>query len=372
MSKLKDFFDEIAKAWYALVGEPTSREQEKSAAFVASYWKRYLDLSPEEQVDVWHSLSGMETTTDSKEKTKAWIAKTRTSLIASDAPQVMLDAFDGILEAKWPLNVVGAFGTWLLWELTRAGAMARVLGMEAAFSVAHDVLPGRPDPMSAWLMHFRCDVPRDTIMSWLKDLGWSEKLVDHYRKLAETLVGVAEIIALYQRGDYGITEFRNALYKHGYSREDTASLEKLAKRIPGPGDLVTFALREVWRPDLRSELLSPNAPGRYYELMAKQGFGREFAEDYWASHWVLPSVRQGFEMFWRIPEFTEGELRALLTRLDILPRYHDNLMAIAYAPWTRVDIRRMHKVGVIPDRAGLERAYGDIGYHGRQLEGIVD
>ncbi|GAI91377.1 unnamed protein product, partial [marine sediment metagenome] len=149
-------------------------------------------------------------------------------------------------------------------------------------------------------------------------------------------------------------------------------LEKLAKRIPGPGDLVTFALREVWRPDLRPELLSPNAPGRYYELMAKQGYSREFAEDYWASHWVLPSVRQGFEMFWRIPEFTETDLRALLTRLDILPRYHDNLMAIAYAPWTRVDIRRMHKVGTIPDRAGLERAYGDIGYHGRQLAGIVD
>ncbi|GAI54049.1 unnamed protein product, partial [marine sediment metagenome] len=86
MSKLKGFFDEIAKAWYALVGEPTSREQEKSAAFVAQYWKNYLELSPEEQADVWHSLSGMETTADSKEKTKAWIVKTRTSLIASDAP----------------------------------------------------------------------------------------------------------------------------------------------------------------------------------------------------------------------------------------------------------------------------------------------
>ncbi|GAJ01694.1 unnamed protein product, partial [marine sediment metagenome] len=218
MSKLRDFFNEIAKAWYALVGEPTSREREKSASFVSQYWQNYLDLSPEEQVDVWHSLSGMETATDSKEKTKAWIAKTRASLIASDAPQVMVDAFDSILEAKWPLNVVGAFGTWLMWELTRAGAMARVLGMEAAFAVAHDVLPGRPDPMSAWLMHFRCDVPRDTIMSWLKDLGWSEELVDHYRKLAETLIGVGEIIALYQRGDYTITTFRNALYKHGYSR----------------------------------------------------------------------------------------------------------------------------------------------------------
>lgn len=246
------------------------------------------------------------------------------------------------------------------------------IGLHAAFHMAKQLQVARPDPTTAWLMHFRCNVPRDAILSWLHDMGWSTELIDWYRKVAETLLGAGEILELYRRGEHGLAAFQDALHKLGYSAEDTASLEKLAARIPGPSDLVTFALREVWRTDLRPELLSPNAPGEYYDWMAKQGFSRHFAENYWASHWVLPSVRQGFEMFWRIPEFTEGDLRSLLTRLDILPRYHDNLLAIAYAPWTRVDIRRMHKLGVIPDRAGLERAYGDIGYHGAQLSGIVD
>ncbi|GAJ22370.1 unnamed protein product, partial [marine sediment metagenome] len=220
-----------------------------------------------------------------------------------------------------------------------------------------------------WVMYYRGVLSETELTALLKDIGWSESMTAKFKAVTEALVSGGEALELYRRGEYSPDDLLVALRKQGYSVQSISDITKLAARIPGPSDLVTFALREVWRSDLRPELLSPNAPGEYYDWMAKQGYSRHHAENYWASHWMLPSVRQGFEMFWRIPGFSEGDLRSLLTRLDILPRYHDDLLAIAYAPWTRVDIRRMHKLGVIPDRAGLEEAYGDIGYHGKQLSG---
>ncbi|GAH73629.1 unnamed protein product, partial [marine sediment metagenome] len=107
MSKLKDFFDELAKAWYAIVGKPSSQEQEKASAFVSQYWKDYINLSPEQKADVWHHLTGEETATDAEEKTRAWVTKTRFALTDSGAPKVIVEAFDSILEAKWPLGIIG-------------------------------------------------------------------------------------------------------------------------------------------------------------------------------------------------------------------------------------------------------------------------
>lgn len=145
--------------------------------------------------------------------------------------------------------------------------------------------------------------------------------------------------------------------------------------VPGPTDLVRFELREVWRPEFRPELLTPPPTDRFLQLMRYQGYDRSFAEDFWAAHWELPSPAQGYEMFQRLrpglpgisKPFTEDDLRALLRRLDILPAYHDQLIDIAYRPYSRVDVRRMYKAGVL-DREGVKDAYLDLGYSPERAE----
>jgi len=145
---------------------------------------------------------------------------------------------------------------------------------------------------------------------------------------------------------------------------------KFTPMIPPAADLVRFELREVWRPEFRPELLTPPPTDRFMTLMAYLGYSRAFAEDYWAAHWDLPSVSQGYDALHRLrpgrvdPKlvFTEKDLRDLMRRLDILPRYHDQLMWLAYQPLTRVDVRRMYRCGVL-DRDGVYQAYLDFGYH---------
>jgi hypothetical protein len=149
--------------------------------------------------------------------------------------------------------------------------------------------------------------------------------------------------------------------------------------IPGPNDLVRFELREVWRKEFREELLTPRPTDRFIELMAYQGYSKDFAEDYWAAHWVMPGADQAYEMFHRLrpgkpgikKAFTEEDLRALLKRIDILPAYHDQLIDIAYRPLTRVDIRRMYRLGIL-DRAGVVDAYLDLGYSPENAERMAD
>jgi len=227
-----------------------------------------------------------------------------------------------------------------------AGAMGPVSRFMSYF-VERIVQTGRPDPESLFKMQRRGALDVAQRDSYLDDLGVSDSLKDAFSVIAEVRPGLAELITLWLRGHLDTAAFHGRLREEGVPVALIPDIEKLAQALASPVDLVRFALREVWRTDIRPELLSPDAPGRYYDLMAQQGFDRESAADYWAAHWELPSVGMGFQMYHRLDSFTEADLRALLTRLDILPRYHDQLIKIAYNTYTRVDARRMYAAGVL-------------------------
>jgi hypothetical protein len=176
---------------------------------------------------------------------------------------------------------------------------------------------------------------------------------------------------LWLRGHLDTASFHARLIQEGVPSALVPDIEKLAQALASPVDLVRFALREVWRSDIRPELLSPDAPGKYYELMAQQGFDHDSAADYWAAHWELPSVGMGFQMYHRLDSFTEADLRALLVRLDILPAYHDQLIQIAYSTYTRVDARRMYAAGVLSEGEVLKSYLGQ-GYDAEKAQKLTD
>lgn len=250
------------------------------------------------------------------------------------------------------------------------GAMQPISRLMSYF-VERLVHTGRPDPATLVAMLLRGEIDNAHFESYLADLGFTDDLRDAYRETVRARIGAGELLTAMHRGEISESDVRSELHKLSYPDQDIDTILKLAPSLPGPGDLVRFALREVWRDDLRSELLSPDAPGRYYELMGKQGYARGFAEDYWASHWEIPGIRQGFEMFWRLPDFDEGDLRSLLTRLDVLPAYHDELIKIAYSVITRVDARRMYQFGILSE-GEVFQSYLDQGYNPTDARRLTD
>jgi len=111
-------------------------------------------------------------------------------------------------------------------------------------------------------------------------------------------------------------------------------------------------------------------PSEYVEAAQMKGLSKEWAERYWAAHWDLPSIQQGFAMLHR-GIINEADLNMLLRALDIMPFWRDKLMALSYKPLTRVDVRRMHQLGTL-DESGVKKAYQDGGYNEYNADKMTD
>jgi len=65
------------------------------------------------------------------------------------------------------------------------------------------------------------------------------------------------------------------------------------------------------------------------------------------------------------------ELDMLYRTVEIPPYWRERLTKIAYLPYTRVDVRRMHDMGVLTD-AELIQSYKDLGYDQVHAEKMAD
>ena len=151
------------------------------------------------------------------------------------------------------------------------------------------------------------------------------------------------------------------LARAGYSGAVREALKELRHKIPGQSDLVRFAVREAFDRGLADQLgfITP-LPGDFAVWMERQGFDQEWSERFWWSHWDLPSVTQGFDMLHRGVINLE-DLKLLLRAKDVAPLWQDRLVDIAFTLPSRVDLRRMLKVGIITE-AEVLKGYTERGY----------
>lgn len=179
--------------------------------------------------------------------------------------------------------------------------------------------------------------------------------------LAKQLLGANEVITLMLRSEISGDEASIRLSKLGYDPDDIGHIKTLSQVIPNIQDLIRMSVREAFSPEIAEKFGQyEDPPTAVYPWAAKQGLSKEWVDRYWAAHWDLPGASMGFEMLHR-GVIDKTELTMLLRALDVMPFWRDKLIQISYSPFTRVDIRRMHKLGILSD-AEVKRAYQDIGY----------
>lgn len=165
----------------------------------------------------------------------------------------------------------------------------------------------------------------------------------------------------------------------------SAAYAGMRYEIPGPSDLIRFAVRDAFTPEIVTQFgYHKELPRAILPWMNKQGYGQNIGiqrppgatfddggnaggnaswfDMYWWSHWELPSMGQGYEMFFRLYEksrygaspYFDGNNGFDLGKLELLQKANDypqywrkRLQAIAYQPLTRVDTMRMRKDNVI-------------------------
>lgn len=173
--------------------------------------------------------------------------------------------------------------------------------------------------------------------------------------------GPQELFDLWNRGVISEDQVNLGLLQSRLKPEWVDAIKNLRVSQVSPSDLVRFLVREVFSESRGQLQLDADYPGQSADdEFLKIGISPELARNYWAAHWQLPSLTEAFEMFHR-SIIGDSELDALMKAQDYSPAWRDSLKLLSFNPLTRVDIRRMHKSGVLTDD-DLVAAYLNIGY----------
>lgn len=258
-----------------------------------------------------------------------------------------------------------------------AGLMGLLLGiypplLEEYQQFAFSKMPNKqPDLGSAVEMRYRKEIGESAYKTIFKKTGIKAEYADNIYAMSKQLLSVGEYLSLWRREEITESELTEFLEKLRFSAEGIELAKKVSWYFPSPSDLVQFAVREVYSPDVVSKFgQMEDIPAKFITEAKKAGLPEEQANNFWAAHWALPGANQGFEMFHR-NIIKEEDLKMLLKSLDIMPFWRDNLIQLSYSPLTRVDVRRMHAMGILDDE-GTEQAYKDRGYSPENAKNMLD
>ena len=211
----------------------------------------------------------------------------------------------------------------------------------------------------------------DTSIEDIRSAGYTEEQADILINLDKLEITENQAVRLWLRGLTTEGELNNQLRVLGYQIKDLPSVRELAHVLPPVQDLILMAVREVFTPEIAQRFGQfQDFPEAFVVEAAKVGLTRKIALNYWAAHWALPSLTMGFEMLHR-RVITDDDIDLLMRAHDVMPFWRDKVKAISYRPFTRVDVRRMHKIGVLDDDQVLS-AYLDLGYNQEKAKSYVE
>lgn len=228
-----------------------------------------------------------------------------------------------------------------------------------------------PSPGDVGSMYHRKLLTETEALTMLRQSGFQKAHAERLLESARSFPPLEWLFTLYFRDLASEGATRSALNAMGFLDGWDDAMMEAAYFIPPVSDLITMLVREVFDPKTTAKFGQfEDYPELFTSLAKQQGVSEEWAKNYWAAHWSLPSVQMGYEMLHR-GEITEDELEQLMKAQDIMPFWRKPLLAISYNPLTRVDVRRMHALGVI-DEKQVDKAYRDLGYNAENAKLMTD
>lgn len=202
------------------------------------------------------------------------------------------------------------------------------------------------------------------------------------------------VIQLHLRGDLDKEQAKDALKNgFGYTNDEIDHLLSLGLLIPGPQDIIRFAVREAFNDEQVKELGLDDEyeENPEYQVWAKKvGLGKmnskpdgsgqdvDWPKMYWRAHWELPSPTQMYDMLHRLRSkerierlgddfantepITLEQVTKVLKAKDYPKVWRERLAAISSAVLGRIDIRKAFRIGKMPEdevkEQYLDRGYG--------------
>jgi len=269
-------------------------------------------------------------------------------------------------EEQGGITALAGFGANL--GMSAASGLMAPLMRELNYAIDRKRRTGRMDPSAAIATAWRSPEHAEELIEGLRDLGWTDDLILAWTVVLSPVIGPSDLLRLWLRHERDDGVLVDELKKQGWSTERINILKELSDVIPSLTDLISMAVREAWRDDVARRFgYDEDFPTEVVEWAEKQGLSQEWVQRYWRAHWVLPGVTQAFDMLHRLrpgttdKPFTIDDMKTLLRTADIPAAFRDWLVAISYSPYTRVDVRRMWRMGVLSEDE-VKASYLDLGY----------
>ena len=282
-----------------------------------------------------------------------------------------LEYLKKIVDFPFPLDVLIISGVSLFLMFTRGTAFINAASTKNQWEANQDV---RPNLLSA--DHFAAYAfknPNDweKVRVFLTYLGLNDEQITILLKALQQIPQITSSYALLNRGIITESKFKNDLSKQGFSVSDADNLTQLRWFVPTISDLVLLAGRDQFEPETIEKFeLHADLPETLVEWGEKAGYQREWIEKYWGAHWRVPSIQQAFEMVHRdVLDFEELDIFYDLA--DIAPFFRPRLEKIAFRVMSRVDVRRMQRLGVMDQQETFD-AYRHMGYSPTDAKRMLD
>ena len=167
----------------------------------------------------------------------------------------------------------------------------------------------------------------DAVLGTLVHVALEQPIEYYYKEMFRPVkpdVNTAKL--MYWRGSLTLAQYKNVIGAYGYRDIYENGLLELTKNIPGSGDLINMVVKEAFEPANLVE-----APAIFAEYMVKQGFAKEWSDRYWTAHYTPIALNQAYANLWR-GFWTETQFFEALRIADIHPRWHKDILAVAFRP----------------------------------------
>lgn len=170
-------------------------------------------------------------------------------------------------------------------------------------------------------------------------------------------------------------EYQDRMRQLGYlDPQVSENLHTATSVIPSLGEILVMMIRDADNQPIVDRFrfddrLDDKYGPKLKEWAHKQGISDDVVKYAYRSHWDIPSKTELFEFWRRLRNLPDGDpakitiedLKAALTHNNVLPRWFDSYLAIAYHPLGRIDIRRSYQLGTLSDDEA-RKALSFLGY----------
>jgi hypothetical protein len=266
-------------------------------------------------------------------------------------------------------------GGWLAGPIT-AVILARsffaftdVVGATAVQRLNKKYSPTVPVPETIARTSFIAPELHARVVDAMKRSGLSQEDIELLFVSLYALQNPAEIMQLFWRGKLDKDAAINRMQELGYTPTRVAELMSLWERIPNLSDVIRYLGKEAFEPAMIQKfgLLEDYPKGEAEKWAAMNGYAPEWTEKEWISHWRDIGVTPALEGLHRRVRLSNGDLidqqwiDDYLRLIEIPGPVRELIHKTSFNPYTRVDARRMHDMGVLDDEE-LVGVYMDQGY----------